>query len=44
MTEQKCGVCGQGGYWVGYDSEASEDRCINHVTGSMTPVASESDQ
>lgn len=39
MAEQTCGVCGQGGYWVGYDSDVKGDRCINH-----TGVASETKQ
>lgn len=31
MSAQTCAVCGQGGYWVGYDELAREDRCLNHV-------------
>ena len=30
-NEQKCAVCGQGGYWVGYSAEHGEDRCTNHL-------------
>lgn len=28
---QVCSVCGQGGYWVGFDASTGEDRCASHV-------------
>lgn len=45
MTAQLCAVCGRGGFWVGYDSKAGEDRCVNHceadrlVPDDATPVS-----
>lgn len=31
MNEQTCAVCGQGGYWVAYDTTTDSDRCVNHI-------------
>jgi hypothetical protein len=26
-----CAVCGMGGYWVAYDPQTEEQRCVNHI-------------
>lgn len=31
MSGPACAVCGQGGYWVGYDTSTDSDRCANHI-------------
>lgn len=32
---QACAVCGMTGYWVGFDPDAGEDRCLNHLEGTF---------
>lgn len=29
--DDRCTVCGQGGYWVGWSSEHGQYRCVNHL-------------
>lgn len=31
MPSEVCAVCGMGGYWVAYDAQAGEQRCVNHI-------------
>lgn len=31
MSAETCAVCGMGGYWVAYDPQTEEQRCVNHI-------------
>jgi hypothetical protein len=38
MSAETCAACGQGGYWVAYDPQTEEQRCVNHIGFDTWPT------